>query len=333
MSFIVMMQIFDQHDAKVVTGLNYFTIFEKNISLMKPSGIFKQYIWLINTINRSGKITLQELNNRWVRTDMSGGLPMNRITFNRHRQAIEEMFDISIECQRKGGYYYYIENKDVFTDNNLQQWMLDSLSISNLLMESSSLKQRILLENIPEGKEYLQPIINAMKLNRKLQMTYRKFDQITGYTITVEPYAIKVFRQRWYLLANDYKRKHPSVYALDRIITLEETDEPFTFPSDFDAELFFKDCYGVLSTPDQPQSIVIRAYSPLNNYLRTLPLHHSQKEVSTTPDYADFEYYLRPTFDFIQELLSQVHEAEVLKPTSLRHEMKQLIETMLGRYR
>ena len=299
---------------------------------MKPSGIFKQYIWLINTINRSGKITLQELNNRWIRTEMSGGMPMNRITFNRHRIAIEEMFDISIECQRKGGYFYYIENKEIFTDNNLQQWMLDSLSISNMLMESSSLKQRIILENIPSGKEYLQPIINAMKLNHKLQMTYRKFDQSTGYTRIIEPYAIKVFRQRWYLLANDYKRKHPSIYALDRIESIEETNEKFTFPSDFDTELFFKDSIGVLCTDDAPQKIVIRAYPPLNNYLRTLPLHHSQKELNNDPHYTDFEFYLRPTFDFRQELLSQAHEAEVLKPHSLRQEMKELLAKMIERY-
>ena len=330
-----MMQSCIQHDAKLVTGLSFFIIFvqkTEKYTAMKPSGIFKQYIWLINTIHRAGKITLQELNNRWIRTEMSGGMPMNRITFNRHRLAIEEMFDICIECQRKGGYYYYIENKEVFTDNNLQQWMLDSLSISNMLMESSSLKQRIMLENIPAGKEYLQPIINAMKLNRKLQMTYRKFHQPTGYTITVEPYAIKVFRQRWYLLANDYKRKHPSVYALDRILSIEETDESFTFPSDFDAERFFRDCYGVLFTDDKPQRIVVRAYSPLDNYLRTLPLHHSQRELASTPESADFEYYLRSTFDFRQELLSQAHEAEVLAPESLRQEMKELLAKMMERY-
>ena len=299
---------------------------------MKPSGIFKQYIWLINTIYRSGKITLQELNSRWMRTDMSGGIPMNRITFNRHRIAIEEMFDISIECQRKGGYLYYIENKEVFTDNNLQQWLLDSLSISNMLMESSSLKQRIILESIPSGKEYLQPIIHAMKQNHKLQMTYRKFNQSTGYTITIEPYAIKVFRQRWYILANDYKRKHPSIYALDRILSIEETEERFTFPTDFDTELFFKDSFGVLYTEDQPQKIVIRAYPPLNNYLRTLPLHHSQKELDSTPEYTDFDFFLRPTFDFRQELLSQAHEAEVLEPESLRQEMKELLAKMIERY-
>jgi len=202
------------------------------------------------------------------------------------------------------------------------------------LMESGSLKDRIMLENIPAGKEYLQPIINAMKQDYKLMMTYRKFGQTTGYTITVEPYAIKVFKQRWYLLAKDNKRETPTIYALDRILALEETEESFVYPSDFDTELFFKDYYGVLcSTKDKAQKIVIRTYPPFTNYLRTLPLHHSQKEVKTTPDYADFEFHLRPTFDFRQELLSQCNEVEVLKPAKLREEMKEMIGKMLERYR
>ena len=301
---------------------------------MKASEIFKQYIWLTDTIYRSGGISLQELNERWVRTEMSGGVPMTRMTFNRHKMAIEEIFGLCIECQRKGGYYYYIENEEVLKNNNLQDWLLDSLSISNMLMESGSLKDRIMLENIPAGKEYLQPIINAMKQDYKLMMTYRKFGQTTGYTITVEPYAIKVFKQRWYLLAKDNKRETPTIYALDRILALEETEESFVYPSDFDTELFFKDCYGVLcGTKDKAQKIVIRTYPPFTNYLRTLPIHHSQKEVKTTPDYADFEFYLRPTFDFRQELLSQCNEVEVLKPAKLREEMKEMIGKMLERYR
>lgn len=301
---------------------------------MKANEIFKQYIWLTDTIYHSGGISLQELNERWVRTEMSGGVPMSRMTFNRHKAAIEEIFGLCIECQRKGGYFYYIENEEVLKNNKLQHWLLDSLSISNMLMESGSLKNRILLENIPAGKEYLRPIINAMKQEHKLMMTYRKFGQPTGYTITVEPYAIKVFKQRWYLLAKDYKRETPTIYALDRILALEETEENFVYPSDFDTELFFKDYYGVLcGTKDNTQKIVIRTYPPFTNYLRTLPIHHSQKEINTTPDYADFEFYLRPTFDFRQELLSQCNEVEVLEPAEFRKEMKEMVEKMLERYR
>ena len=300
---------------------------------MKIADIFKQYIWITDTLYRTGGLTFQELNERWMKTEMSGGLPIPRTTFIRHKEDIENMFGICIECQRKGGYFYYIENNDFMRNNHLQEWMLDSLSISSMLMESSSLQDRIVLENIPMGKEYLQPIINAMKQDHKLLMTYHKFGQQESYTITIEPYAIKVFKQRWYLVAMNPKRETPSIYALDRIEHLEETEETFQFPADFDTEAFFRDCYGVLSgTGDKAQHIVIRTFAPYMNYLRTLPLHHSQKEVQSTPEYADFEFYLRPTFDFRQELLAQGHDVEVLHPAPFREEMKAMLEKMLSRY-
>lgn len=301
---------------------------------MKAAKIFKQYIWLTDTIRRAGRITFSEINERWARTDMSGGLRMSRATFNRHRKAIEEIFDLCIECQETGrNSYYYIENKELLENDNLQHWMLDSLTIGNLLMESTSLRDRIVLEKIPVGKHFLNPIINSMKLNRKLVLTYQKFGQEEPYTITVEPYAIKVFKQRWYLLAKNYKRPEPTIYALDRMLEVQETDEGFEFPVGFDTERFFKNFYGVMYNPNEKaERIVIRAYPPLTHYLRTLPLHHSQKELEGKGDYADFEYYLYPTFDFLQELFSQMYDLEVLKPAHLREEMKRRLARTMERY-
>ena len=299
---------------------------------MKTSKIFRQYVWITDTIYHSGGITLQELNERWVKTELSEGIPMTRLTFNRHRAAIEEIFDINIECRRKG-YQYYIENEEILKSNSLKHWMIDSLSVSNVLLESSSLKDRILLENIPSGKKHLQPIINAMKQGKKLLIEYLRFGKLERRQIIVEPYAIKVFKQRWYLLAADDKWTIPAVYALDRIMSLKETGDSFEYPKDFNAEIFFKDCYGVIcGTNDEVQKIVLRAYPPYVNYLRTLPLHTSQKELNSTSDYADFELYLRPTFDFRQELLSQGDEVEILQPENFREEMKSLLEKMLKRY-
>ena len=301
---------------------------------MKTAEIFKQYIWLADIIHRMKRLTLNEINERWMQTDMSGGLPMSRTTFNRHRLAIEEMFDLCIGCKESGRKsYYYIENIDVLENDKLQHWMLDALSIGKLLMENITLKDRIVLEKIPAGKHFLNPIIGAMKQNRKLVLTYRKFGQEEPYTITVEPYAIKVFKQRWYLLAKNYKRSLPTIYALDRVLSLQVTDELFEFPEDFSTERFFKDFYGVLCHADEEvERIVIRAYPPLTHYLRTLPLHHSQKELQSTPEYADFEFYLHPTFDFLQELFAQTHEVEVLEPLRLRNSMKEYLLKALKRY-
>ena len=299
---------------------------------MKLSIIFRQYIWLTDTISRSDGITLQELNERWIKTELSEGVAMTRLTFNRYRTAIEEIFGINIECRRKG-YQYYIENEDILKSNSLKHWMIDSLSVGNMLMESVSMKDRILLENIPSGREYLQPIIHAMKHGKKILMEYQRFGKQEVRRIVAEPYAIKVFKQRWYVLANDDKWEMPAVYALDRIVSLEDTNEDFEFPTDFDAETFFKDCYGVLcGTNDKAQKIILRAYPPYVNYLRTLPLHASQKELDSTPEYTDFEYFLRPTFDFRQELLSQGDEIEVLEPQAFREEMKKIAQRIVSRY-
>ena len=303
------------------------------IHTMKATKIFRQYIWLTSTIYHSSDgISLKEINERWVKTELSEGIPMTRLTFDRYRKAIEEIFDINIECKRKG-YRYYIENEEMLANNSMKMWMIDSYAVSNVLMESSSIKDRILLENIPSGRQHLQAIINAMKKGLKLLIEYQRFGKQEVRRIVIEPYAVKVFKQRWYLLAHDDKYEIPAVYALDRIASLEELSETFIYPKNFDAEVFFKDCYGVISgTNDKPQKIIIRAYPPYINYLRTLPLHASQKELKSTPEYTDFEYYLRPTFDFRQELLCQGDEVEILKPKEFREEIKNMIKRMGSRY-
>ena len=299
---------------------------------MKASEIFRLYTWLGETFYRYKEITLHELNERWVKTEMSGGVPMLRQTFNRHREAMQEIFGFSIECNKSKN-SYYIANNDSLIHNDFQSWMLDTLSISNMLMESGSLKERIVLEHIPAGKGYLRLIMNAMKENHKLLMTYRKFGQAESYTVEVDPYAIKVFKQRWYLLAKNYKRETPTIYALDRMEAVEELSKHFDYPEDFSPATFLTDCYGVVcDSKNKAQRIVIRAYYPYAHYLRTLPLHHSQTELTDTPEYADFELYLSPTFDFKQELLAQGKDVEVLKPDSLRNKMKEMMVEMIGRY-
>ena len=95
---------------------------------MKPSHLFNEYIWLVSAIRRAGKITFSELNAQWITTDMSGGLPMARSTFNRHRDAILDMFGIIIDCDKKDGYHYHIGNAEVPTEDILQNWMLSTLS-------------------------------------------------------------------------------------------------------------------------------------------------------------------------------------------------------------
>ena len=296
---------------------------------MKPARIFQQYIWIINTLRQYKKLSLEELNNLWQNDDVNGGAPLSRTTFNRHKDSILDMFGIIIECTTFPGYKYYIANPEVLGDDSIEGWLFSTLTVSTVLSDSVSLRERILLENVPAGEEFLQTIIQALKANRKLVITYQRFGQ-DSYEKTIFPYALKLFHQRWYLLA--FTGRHYATYSLDRMLSVSLTEETFERPDDFSPEAYFSEYYGIL-TDDTPMAhVVIRTYGSTPNYLRTLPLHASQKELQSTDEYTDFSLDIRPTADFINTLLSHSDGLEVLEPADLRLKICKILMKTLNRY-
>lgn len=167
---------------------------------MKASALFKQYVWLVDTIRRCKRITLAELNERWLHTELSEGRPLSRTTFNRHRSEVEEIFGIVIGCDADN--CYYIVSSDVIHTDTVQQWMLSTLTVSNIVGEARNLHDRILLESIPTEGEMLRQIVEAMQRSVHINITYRRYGSTTDASWTIAPYCIKLFRRRWYLLGN-----------------------------------------------------------------------------------------------------------------------------------
>ena len=296
---------------------------------MKPALIFQQYVWLINAFRRHRRLSLEELGERWVREGVADGNPLTRSTFNRHRAAILDMFGVIIDCDAKDGYRYYIANPEVLLDDSLERWMLSTMTVGGVLSDSVSLKDRIILENVPAGEEFLQTIIHAIKAARKIRMEYCRFGG-DSYVKTVAPYALKLFHQRWYMLS--FTGSHYATYALDRMLSVSQTDEDFQMPADFSPQDYFAEYFGVL-TDDTPMAhVVVRAHNWTPNYLRTLPLHQSQRELSSTEHYTDFSFDLRPTPDFLGQLLSHADGIEVLAPQELRERIRKMIADNLKRY-
>lgn len=296
-------------------------------------GLFDRYIWLIDTIYRAGKITFEEINKRWLRTEMSNGEEIPLRTFHNHRKAIETMFDINIECNKRAGYYYYIENADDIDKDKIKKWLLNTFTINNLANESHRLKQRILFEDIPSGKQYLSSIIEAMLENRIIEITYQSYWKEEANTFTIEPFCVKVFKQRWYIIARSPYYDTIMIYALDRIQNLQVMDITFNYPSDFDPQSYFEFSFGiVVDEICNIDKIRIKVYGKKCQYIKALPLHHSQSEVETTKSYSIFEYLLKPTYDFCQELLSHGDEIEVLSPTSLKEQIKEIVKNMSRYY-
>lgn len=301
---------------------------------MTTPGQFKEYIWLVNTIYKARKISLKDINEQWLQTEMSEGVEINRTTFYRHRCAIEDIFGVYIDCDRKAGNKYFIGNREVLHEDSVQNWMLTTLSVSNLLSESMSLNDRILLESVPSGGGMLETVIKAMKESRKLSFSYQKYGkQQPDADREVSPYCVKLFRQRWYVLgpiANGEMR----LFSLDRMGDVTLQKEKFKMDKNFDAIAYFSESYGVMVDHRvNTERIVLRAYGLEPYYLRDLPLHHSQREIRTTDEYCDFELRLKPTSDFKGKLLQRAEWIEVLEPQSLIDDIITLHQRSINRYK
>ena len=294
----------------------------------------QKYTWLIDTIRRAGKISFKDLSERWSRNkDLGEDNELHRATFNRWRDAIFEQFGIIIDCQRVGGYLYFIANPEDIDEDKLKKWMLDSFAVGNAIGENLSLKGRILVDEIPSGRDHLTTILEAMKENRVVNITYHPFQKNQGFTFPIEPYCVKLFENRWYVLARNTYYDDIRIYGLDRVEWSEIANETFKLPKNFDAADYFSTAYGIVLGYDiEPERIVIRANKDHKHYLKSLPLHHSQRLIEDCGEYADFELYLSPTYDFIMKLLQAGAMVEVIKPETLRKEMKGWISDMFGIY-
>ena len=119
---------------------------------MSEAGIlFKRYVWLIDTV-KSGKWTKEDIMNKWERCYHLNDecLPMADKTFHNHINAIKSIFGLQIKCKKYGDKTYYIENlseNDEYSD--IKEWLIDTISVSNIVNECSTLRGRIHFERIP----------------------------------------------------------------------------------------------------------------------------------------------------------------------------------------
>lgn len=292
--------------------------------------LFNRYVWLVDTIYRAGRISFEEINERWLHSslnDTGEDLPIK--TFHNHKNAIQQMFDIDIACDRRNGYVYYIEHAEDMERGGVRTWLLNTFAVNHLINESHHLKRRILFEEIPSGQRYLTAIIEAMRDSLVVELTYRNFWKKETSVFEVEPFCVKVFRQRWYLVARSVSDGRIRIYSLDRIEALHSTEQSFELPPEFDASGYFADSFGVIIDDEYDvERVRVRIGGIQRKYIRTLPLHASQTECEISAENSVFEFRLCPTVDFQQELLTHAVHAEgaieVLEPQWLREQMKNI---------
>lgn len=308
------------------------------------ANLFGRYVWLVDILLRYRRLTYQEISDLWQESGLSYGEPLPLRTFHNHQKAVADIFGVDIKCDAGDGYRYYIAEPERLRGNNLRSWLISSYATLNQIQADSRLEERIIFEDIPSGQTWLTRIAEAMRANRVLRITHQGFGKPYPNTFEIEPYFLKVVKRRWYVVAHNpyYSERNKAkgvkpddvylVYALDRISCIEDTDKTFKMKKDFDVDRYFEGCCGVITSDERPQRIVVKAYGGFADYLRTLPLHKSQREIKSDDESTIFEYRIKPTYDFYQIVLAQGDQMEVLEPEEVRDEMRNFARNMLNYY-
>ena len=288
---------------------------------------------MLNTLLQHRRLTFEEISCRWKDSCLGDGRPLALRTFHMHREAIAELFGVEVECDTSS-YEYYISSSSQLKNDKTRQWLLNSFTVSNMIEAGRNMKDRILFEEIPEGTEYLQTVIDAMQRKKELKIDYKPFNGHQSI-FHLQPYAMKVYHQRWYVVGYLKEQEGIRNIALDRILEMELTDDSFILPNDFDAEEYYAHTVGIFVNDKlKPQKVVVRVFGVHVEYMRSLPLHFSQQEIKTEhKEYSDFEYQLCLTPELTSQLLAMGEEIEVMEPIGLREEIRKRLFAAINRYK
>lgn len=297
------------------------------------SELLRKYIWLVQTFIKEGDrgLALEEILDKW---EARWGSSYSRRTFNNHRLAIEEVFDIKIECNRSSMRYFVRYSEDLKDEDAGPAWLINTFTVNSLLaLGKERLSGRISVEDIPSGQKYLTTIMDAMLDDKQLNISYCKYTGNEVEEFNVMPYALKEFAKRWYVIGYCRERNGLRVYGLDRITFIRVSEESFKLPEGFDVDDIFASSFGIyLPDGSRAVDIVFRANKKEARYLRDLPLHHSQRELEVSSDSVVFSVRLVPNSNLIMEFCKRGDRLEVLEPQEIRAQVAGELKRALALY-
>ena len=300
--------------------------------------LLQKYIWLVQTFVRAGEqgLTLGELSDRWEDRFDS---PYSRRTFNNHREAVEEVFGIRIECNRSTNRYFIGYSKDIIDENAETAWLINTFTVNSMLaLGKERLSGRIAVEDIPSGHIHLTAIMEAMTSNNEIIIEYMKYTSNEVSSYTLRPYAVKESARRWYVIGYCIERKQLRVFGLDRVHQLRISDRTFRMPAGFDVDEAFATSFGPYLPEGPGRTIVFRAKETEARFLRDLPIHPSQKEIkiSKTGGLSDrtvtFEIFASLNKAMIMEFCKHGSGIEVRSPADVREAVAKELAAAAGLY-
>ena len=292
---------------------------------------FKRYLYVIDRL-RSRPCSFNELQEHVMRKlendDIDTTFEYAIRTFERDKKDITTLFGVDIQYNRKDK-TYAIDEEEI-EDQSVTR-MIDVFSIHHALQEGNKLSPSVFLEKRKSlGTEHIYGIIHAIQNLYLLQFTHQKHWEDFSTQREVKPIAIKESQQRWYLVALDKKNETVKTFGLDRISNLKITDTKFK-PVAYNVETEFQHAFGV-ETYEAAKKVILEFSKQQGNYIKTFPLHKSQRIVKETEDAVSIEIFIHTTNDIKMELLKYGSNVKVIAPISLQNDIKNRISEMSNLY-
>ena len=290
-----------------------------------------RYIHIMNRLRR-GSATFEQIDNYLTQQSefQGGNFNMSPRQFLRDKKDIESIFEVDISYDFK--LKVYAINQDETSE--VSQRRMEALDVFNALKIGESSSQSIHFEKRkPQGTENFHGLLHAINNQLQISFTYQKYweDYLTHRI--VEPYALKEFRNRWYLLAMDQNDLKVKSFALDRLIGLDITKKKFQQSETFDVNEHYRYCFGIISPSDHKLEEVILSFDAIQGkYIKSLPLHETQEILIDDEHEVRIRLKVYLTFDFIMEILSHGENVKVIKPESLITELKHSYKNALKQY-
>ena len=292
---------------------------------------FKRYLYVIDRL-RSRPCSFSALQDHVMskleQDDIDTTFEYAIRTFERDKKDITALFGIVIQYNRKDK-TYAIDEEEI-EDQSVTR-MIDVFSIHHALQEGNKLSPSVFLEKRKSlGTEHIYGIIHAIQNLYLLQFNHQKHWEDFSTQREVKPIAIKESQQRWYLVALDKKNETVKTFGLDRISNLKITDTKFK-PVAYNVETEFQHAFGV-ETYEAAKKVILEFSKQQGNYIKTFPLHKSQRIVKETEDAVSIEIFIHTTNDIKMELLKYGSNVKVIAPISLQNDIKNRISEMSNLY-
>ncbi|GHV69281.1 WYL domain-containing protein [Bacteroidia bacterium] len=293
----------------------------------------KRHILIINKLRQAKKATFAEISDSLAKaSELDGYYDFNvsKRTFQRDVEDIATLYGIYIKFNFSGKYYCIEED----LPDESERRMLEALDLFNALKTKENISQFVSFDNrVAGGTENLYGLLHAIRNRLQISFVYSKFYKSHSENRTVEPLALKEFKYRWYLFARDTFDNRLKTYALDRLSDLQVFNTHFQQVDDFDVNELLKYCFGIIiPSGAEPQEIVLSFNSFQGKYIKSLPLHSSQKILIDNEKELRISLKLYITDDFIMELLSVGRTVKVIAPQSLVEDIKEIYVKALKKY-